>query len=578
MKLKGYSKKVTIISIAVISVVAVVVYMASRQAEIEYETYAVDRGEVVELISATGSIAPSSKIKLQPEVSGKVVEVLAEEGAEVSKGDILLQLDVGDINAQILAQRAALASAEARLAEYEAGPTGQEISLAERSVDTARTRLESSITAKADAEQALDNANKNLANTQAKSETQIELRLTQFLSDMEDASISAGDAVNRLTDPLFDSSNFLSFNISNAQAESTASQTRAQAVSALPQINDAWSDSAALMTVENVEAQYMVMMPYMTQVKNHLDAVVQALNYAQGLDATTLATYQQNASTALSAVSTTMQSLENDEDNLDLQRRLNDTEIITAEIAVSNAEAAVNTATNTIKTNQDLLAEAEASLELKKTGVREEVIAAQRAVVSAERARLVGLQNDYAKRRIAAPVDGIVTLVSAEVGESLTPNQTVILLNAKGNLEVTANISEIDIARISIGDSVEITLDAFTDDEVWTGTIVAIQPAETVVDNVIFYETTIRFDNEDERLRSGMTANLDIETERRDSVLRMPVRALNLKNGDTYVEVLGERNMIKKVDVEVGLETDDFIEIISGPNEGDEVVVFSAEN
>jgi RND family efflux transporter MFP subunit len=577
MKLKGYSKKVTIISIAIIAVVAVVVYMTTRQAEIEYETYTVDRGEVVEVISATGSIAPSSKIKLQPEVSGKVVEVLAEEGAEIAKGDVLLQLDVGDINAQILAQRAALASAEARLAEYEAGPTSQEISLAERTVDTARTRLESSITAEADAKQALDNANKNLVNSRAKADTQIELRLTQFLSDMEDASISANDAVNRLTDPMFDSLNFLQFNVSNAQAESDATQTRSQAVSALPQINDAWNDAVALPVVENVEAQYEVMMPHLSQVKLHLEAVATALNYAQGLPATTLSSYQQSANTALSAVSTTQQALENDVNNLDLQLRLNDTEIISAEIAVSTAEAAVNTAANTIKTNQDLLAEAEASLELKKTGVREEVIAAQRAVVSAERARLVGLQNDYAKRRIVSPVDGVVTLVSAEVGESLTPSQTVILLNAKGNLEVTANISEIDIARISIGDQVEITLDAFTDDEVWTGTIVAIQPAETVVDNVIFYETTIRFDNEDERLRSGMTANLDIETERRDSVLRMPVRALNLKNGDMYAEVLGERNMIKKVDVEVGLETDDFVEIISGPNEGDEVVVFSSE-
>jgi len=577
MKLKGYSKKVTIISIAVVAIVAIIVVLATRKAEIEYETYDVDRGEVIEIISATGSIAPSSKIKLQPEVSGKVVEILVEEGEEVVKGDLLLRLDEGDINAQILAQRAALASAQARLAEYQAGPTDQEISLAERAVDTARTRWESSITAKGDAEQGLDNANKNLANSRAKADTQIELRLTQFLSDMEDASISAGDAVNRLTDPMFDSLNFLRFNVSNAQAESDAVQTRAQAADSLVQIADAWSDAAALPAVDNVEAQYMAMTPHLSLVKNHLEAVVVALNYAQGLDAVTLATYQQNANTALSSVSATAQALENDDTNLDLQLRLNDTEIISAEIGVSNASAAVNAAANAIKTNEDMLAESEASLELKRTGVRAEVIAAQRAVVSAEGARLSGLQNDYGKRRIVAPVDGIVTLVAAEIGESLAPNQTVILLNAKGNLEVMANISEIDIARISIGDSVEVTLDAFTSSEIWTGTIVAIQPAETVVDNVIFYETTIRFDKEDERLRSGMTANLDIETDRRENALRIPIRALHQSDGRSFAEVLGERDTVKEVDISIGLETDDFVEILEGLQEGETIVVFSSE-
>ncbi|MBU1916289.1 efflux RND transporter periplasmic adaptor subunit, partial [Patescibacteria group bacterium] len=283
------------------------------------------------------------------------------------------------------------------------------------------------------------------------------------------------------------------------------------------------------------------------------------------------------ANTALSAVSTSLQALSNDRTNLNLQLRLNETDVISAEIAVANARTALNAASNAVKTNENLLSEAEASLTLKRTGMRDEVVAAQRAVVSAENARLIGFQNEYQKRRIIAPVDGTITLVSAEVGESLTPNQTVILLNAKGNLEVKANISEIDIAHLSIGDSVGITLDAFGSIEQWTGTVVAIQPAETVVDNVIFYETTIRFDSEDERLRSGMTANLDIETDRRDGVLRAPVRALHQQNGDVYIEILDDRNTVKEVKVTVGLESDDYAEIVTGLQAGDAVVVFSSE-
>ncbi len=577
MKLKGYSKKVIIISIAIIVVVALIVIVITRKPEIEYEMYEVDRGEVVEIISATGSIAPSSKIKLQSEVSGKVVEILVEEGAEVQQGDILLKLDAGDINAQIMAQRAALSAARARLAEYQAGSTEQELLLAERAVETAQTRLDSSETAALDAALALDNTERNLGNSHDKADTQIELRLTQFLSDMENASIACGNAVNHLVDPLFDSLNFMTINISSSQAESDAVSSRAAATAALPYITDAWNDAAALPEVANVSAEYYAMSPHLAIVKNHLEAVVEALNYTTGVDSTTLAIYQQNASTALSSVSAIIQALDNDKTNLDLQAQLNQTEIISAEIAVSNAQSSLNAAGNNVKTNENLLSEAQAALELKRTGIREEVIAAQRAAVSAESARLAGLLNDFSKRRIVAPVDGQVTLLSAEIGESLTPNQTVILLNAKGNLEVIANISEIDIARISISDTVEITLDAFTDEDIWQGTIVAIQPAETVLDNVIFYETTIRFNGEDVRLRSGMTANLDIETDRRDSALRVPVRALHQNNGDIYLEVMDERGLIKETVINTGLETDDFAEILSGVEEGESIVVFSNE-
>ncbi len=577
MKLKGYSKKIVVLSVIIIVLVALIIYAVTRESEIEYELYEVDRGEVVEVISATGSIAPSSKIKLQPEVSGKVIEIAVEEGQDVEKGDLLLRMDFGDINAQILAQQAALASARARLSELKTGATEQELQLAQSAVATAEARLEASQIAKLDAALSLDNTKKNLDNSRAKAETQIDLKLIQFLSDIEDASNAADDAVNRLTDPLFDSSNFLMINTSSAQAESDAVSTRALAVAALPQIEDAWHDAEDSPTEDMITAQYAALTPHLSNVKEYTEAVVVVLSYALGVDNTTLSTYQQNAGSALSNVTAAVQALENDYTNLSLQERLNETEIISAEIAVSNAQAAFNAADNAVKTNERMLSEAEASLELKQVGAREEVIAAQQAVVSAESARLIGLQNDLEKRRILAPVDSVVTLVAAEIGENISPSQAVILLNAKGNLEVTANISEIDIARLSIGDSVEITLDAFTEKETWTGTVVAIQPAETVVDSVIFYETTIRFDAEDGRLRSGMTANLDIETERREDVLRIPVRALRQNGNGTYVEVLGVRNTVSEEGVAIGLETDDYVEILDGLSEGDTVVVFSSE-
>jgi RND family efflux transporter MFP subunit len=563
MTLTKKNKRIIIGSI--IGIVLIGGYLAVKSSEdkFEYETYKADLGQVVEVISATGSIAPSSKIKLQPQVPGKVVNIPVEEGDEVSKGDLLIQLDVGDINAQILAQQAALASAQAKLAQYESGATQQELAVAQRAVETSRSRLEASKVARDDAQAAYDTA-------VLKADAQLQSNLFTFKSDLEDAAIAAEDGVNRLTDALYTAAGFPSFTVTNSQVQSNAVNSRGAALSSLTPINEAYASVNGDISSDNIRAQYVVMLPHLKIVKGHLEDSVQMLNSAVGVSSTTLATYQLNANSALSALSTAMQSLANDNTSLALREQLNDSDINTA-------LASLNTAKNNVTTNEGLLAEAQASLDLTSIGTREEIVSAQRAVVSAERARLAGLQNDWEKRRINAPVDGVVTLVAAEPGENVSTTQTVVMMNAKGNLEVVANISEIDIAKISIGDAVTIELDAFTAGEQWTGSVVAIQPAETVVDNVIFYETTIRFDSEDTRLRSGMTADLDIETDRKESVLRVPVRAVKPSNGDMYVEILNNRGVVEERIVEVGLETDDYAEIFSGIDEGDEIIVYTTE-
>jgi len=558
-----HHKKLIIIAVIVIIAIAGVIFAKTRGNKVEYETYIVDRGEVVEVISATGSIAPSSKIELQPQVSGKVVEIPVEEGDEVKKGDLLIRLDAGDINAQIMAQQASLASAQATLAQYESGATTQELALAERAVETVQARLEASTVARDDAQDAL-------ANATSRGDAQLQSSVNTFRSDLEGAAQAADDGVNRLTDRVYTSAGFLSFTATNSQAQNDAIQTRVAAKASLSSIDAALASVNGDASVDNVRAQHDAMQPHLAIVKDHLEATVEVLKYSVGLDSATLATYQLNASTALSTLSAEMQALTSDDTNLELRLQLNEAD-------VNTATAALNAAENAVATNEGLLAEAEASLELKRTGTRDEILAAQRAMVSAERARLAGLQNEWGKRRITAPVDGVVTQVSVEPGENVMSSQTIVMMNAVGNLEVIANISEIDIAKITVGDPVTIELDAFTAGEHWTGSVIAIQPAETVVDNIIFYETTILFDGEDERLRSGMTADLDIVTDRKDGVLRVPVRAVKPRNGDMYVEILNDRGLVEERDVEMGLESDDFAEILSGLEEGDEVIVYTTE-
>ena len=138
--------------------------------------------------------------------------------------------------------------------------------------------------------------------------------------------------------------------------------------------------------------------------------------------------------------------------------------------------------------------------------------------------------------------------------------------------EIEANVPEADIAKIKVGNTADVTLDAYGNDVRFNVKITAIDPAETVIEGVSTYKTTFQFTAEDGRIKSGMTANLDILTDKKENVIAIPSRAVITKGADKIVTVLGN-NILKEVKVTLGLRgSDGNVEIVSGISEGDKVV------
>lgn len=569
------TKKSAIIAAISVLVVGGIAFAATRKAKITYETEKVDRGTVVQEVSVTGSIAPSKKISLQPEAAGKVAKVAVTEGSEVKVGDVLVEIDSRDILARIASQRAAINSARARLAELTAGATQGELALAETAVATAESRRDSAIAAKADAQVAFANAQSNYDNVAAKAVTLTSSKLETLLLDYGKALTDATDAIERLSSPMFTNNDLLTFSTTNFSAEVAARNTRSEAKASLTDLAASVAAAKSAGTAEAALAAYPSIAADLNSVKAHLEADREVLNYASGIPSSTIDSYKLNVSSGLSSINAIIQTLNNDKSTVDLQVKINQSDETNAQIALSNAQAALTSATFAVETAEKSLAQAKADLALKTTGTRPEVIAAQRARVEAEEATLSSLLADLAKRKIISPIDAVVTEVSAEVGETVQPSQVVVELNAKDKFEIVANISEVDIASITIGQPVIVTLDAFPTTETWTGKVVTIHPAEKVVEGVIFYEIKIVFDQEDARLKSGMTANLDIETGRRENALRVPLRALRSSPGRTYVEVLVDGKPQER-DVKVGIENSRTAELLEGLREGEEVVVSSS--
>ena len=128
-----------------------------------------------------------------------------------------------------------------------------------------------------------------------------------------------------------------------------------------------------------------------------------------------------------------------------------------------------------------------------------------------------------------------------------------------------------DIGALNIDNQVKITFDAFPK-ETFLGKIAFIEPAETIVDGVTNFKIKIILEKDDARLKSGLTANLDIITKTKESVLFLPQYAILENDEGSFVKLASNGQTLQQA-VELGLRGENgSIEILSGVNEGDEVL------
>ena len=252
------------------------------------------------------------------------------------------------------------------------------------------------------------------------------------------------------------------------------------------------------------------------------------------------------------------------------------TNISTARTNVNTAITNLSTGDQALRSAEQALTLAQNNLALDEAGSTPEQLAAQEARVAQALAKVKTAQAQFEKTVLRSPIAGIITKKDAKVGEIVGANQTILSVITDQNLEVEVNIPETDISKVTIGDTALITLDAYGDEIEFEAKVVSIDPAATVIEGVPTYKTTLYFIAGDPRIKSGMTANIDILTERRENVLFVPTRAITTEDGKKVARVENADKTIKEVFVETGLRSSDGrTEIVSGLNEGDRVITSS---
>jgi HlyD family secretion protein len=220
------------------------------------------------------------------------------------------------------------------------------------------------------------------------------------------------------------------------------------------------------------------------------------------------------------------------------------------------------------------------------------------AVVIQTRGSYDQAQTNLRYTTICSPVDGIVVSRNVDVGQTVAASfQTPTLFTIAQDLtkmEIDTSVDEADIGRLREGQPVSFTVDAYPESR-FVGTVRQIRNSPVITQNVVTYVVVIVVDNRDLKLKPGMTANVSIETARKENVLKIPSAALRFKPKGVkdakekpggseqhrlkkevtqQVYLLGADSKPLPVAIKTGISNDGQLELVDGNiKENDEVIV-----
>lgn len=230
--------------------------------------------------------------------------------------------------------------------------------------------------------------------------------------------------------------------------------------------------------------------------------------------------------------------------------------------------------------------------------------AAQFSVQSSE-ASLKELRTSLRRTDIFAPMSGIISRLSVEAGErvvgtiQMTGTEMMRIANLNA-MEVRVEVSENDLPRVSIGDEVEIEVDAYLKrtfqgkvTQIANSAVNAVAAASLTSDQVTNFEVRINISagsyedlvssGNPYPFRPGMSASVDILTEEAKGVTAVPIQAVTTREReededssvDDLLEVVfvHQGDTVKQVEVRTGVQDDSYIQVLSGVEKGQQVVV-----
>lgn len=615
-----------IIPVSIIAGIAVigtaVALMSSSASNVAYaDTVKITQKELENKISVSGTVESSEKKNVYSKLNYPVEKINVSVGDVVKKGDVLCTISTEDLQQQILQQQASVESsgissdynlsdieqkyADA-LADYNEGRTTALVT-AQKAVEQAEKALEDAKRQEAqgtgttlpsniqnadaqikNAEQQITSAKNQLESAEQNYENALKsyndaedaLKPENYSGDLKDLCDKIEEyedyiviVKNGLTNPELDQaeSDFKKlettyYNIVNRNSTASMSDGVQISQSEVTRITEEYQKAKQKyeelkekFKLENLEEQ-------LKTFKNQRENSIEALEKARDSAKVNLDNAQSNVTSAKTAVESAQLAYDKAVSDYDNTGKVNENTSESYSAAVKNAEDALETA----KKDYELaVQQVESELaSLKKQAEQ------QRTISGLNDPQVIILQNYKDKLEYAvvtAPCDGVITAVNAE--EGAVPTGALFTIEDLDSLVISASVGEYDIPYVSEGMEAVIRCDALGDEE-FGGKITDVAPTAAAASPTastsagVSYKIEASIEGDSGKLFTGMSAKLNIISERKPGALTVTYDALTTDEDGNDVVYVAEKDETgvyhaKKVIVTVGLETDYEVEIIS---------------
>lgn len=214
---------------------------------------------------------------------------------------------------------------------------------------------------------------------------------------------------------------------------------------------------------------------------------------------------------------------------------------------------------------------AEATLRQAVDGVGTEELVGLEAQVDQAQIRLELAEVALQSATLTAPFAGVVTERTAAIGERVNGGQQVVTLSDLTTLYLAADVDEVDVGRVVVGQRVTVTIDAFPTQPL-TGTVTVLGSAATPQRGTTVYLAKIALASTPLTLRLDMSGEAQIRTADENEVLLLPQTAIRYAENQPYV-LVRRNGQDEQQSVTLGAADDRDVGILAGLNEGDVVVL-----
>lgn len=499
-----------IIPVFLVIVIAVVVVFRTQKTTDTYTEETVQVRNVATYLTFSGNVEAVSDATIKPKVSKTVTAVNVSIGDEVKKGDVIATLDDSEIQRSIKKQEASLSNTELN--------NFYSIRDSQKKYDNYKADLENGQNGQI---MSAANSVENARTSYEQAKETYERNKMELENNMDSSVISSNQKVASAKQALDDAKQDYADNEAKirgydkgvANAESIYGEGSAEAASAQKELDSAEEKSDSLQkAIDNAQT-----------------------NYDNAVNDLLMSYYTSNV------------NLNSDYENMQQK-------YTAYQQAQASYEIAVKSADETLQDYADSLEKTQAT--------------SNTTTATVELEALYDQLEDY---KITAPIDGVITVLNINVGDSAATSDTAAEVTNYDKMKVQIKIDEDNISALDNGTEVTVSVDALN--KTYKGTIENMSKKATVSNNVSYFTADVTFDADDD-IRSGLSAEVKYLLNGVENVVSVSMSALNYNTDNTaYVLVGANASNAQQRNVTLGISNGTYVEIKEGLAEGETVLV-----